>query len=331
LQYILLFKGDCTACSGVAEMVNDLAVGNLEARPASTPKIMTMLGDAGLASPTGPALLIVADGSVRMVSGWEMRRTLGSLIGWRKARTIARLAAAEWRARRSTATASTPTASTAAASTATKAGGFSRRGVVGAGFAGIIGAAIPWSTAAAATRSVRQEPALVKADEADVREAVKLDSVRRAVRTFGALSPAAYAVNSGQTKTLVLVHGRGEIVTLVDTTAGVAAKSTVLSMGIAPTEEVGIRFYSVDGFGLADLTRQGAKAVEDQRPDVVEAPDISKAELICFIGCVGETVSVTCAVACLGCIEGGIPAIWNCPYCLACAGPEAVKCAKRCF
>jgi hypothetical protein len=302
-------------------MVNGLAVEHLEARPGDAAEVIGMLSGAALPPPSGPALLIVTDADVRMVSGWEMRRTLGGLIGWRRARTIVRLATAEWRARRSRDADSLPP---------------SRRGIVRAGLVGLIGAAIiPWTASAASARTTAKAPDLVKADEADVQWALGLGAVQRAVRTWGVISTAAYTVTSGQEKVLVLVHGRGKIVTLVDISAGTSSNPTVLSLGIAPTKAPSLRFYTVDGAGIADLIQVGnqvkAVAVSVQRPDVATL-DISKHAIACFVACLSATVTVTCLYNCFGCVTGGaIGAIFDCPYCLLCAGPDGVKCAKHCF
>jgi hypothetical protein len=298
-------------------MVNDLAVEHFEARPGDAAEVIGILSGAGLPPPSGPALLIVTDANVRMVSGWGMRRTLGGLIGWRRARTIVRLATAEWRARHIRDVDSLPP---------------SRRGIVRAGLASLIGAAvIPWTASAASTRTTAKAPDLVKADEADVQWAIGLGAVQRAVRTWGAISTAAYTVTSGQEKVLVLIHGRGKIATLVDISVGTSSNPTVLSLGIAPTKAPGLRFYTVDGVGIVDLTRAGNQVKAVTVSDAVTL-DIPRHAIACFVACLSATVTVTCLYNCFGCVTGGaIGAILDCPYCLVCAGPDGVKCAKHCL
>jgi hypothetical protein len=106
-----------------------------------------------------------------------MRRNLAGLLGWRRARAIAHLAAAEWQAR------------------LTQAAGPdvpSRRGVVKAGLAGLAGIAgaviIPGKTLAS-SRPTAGSPALSIASQSDVQRALALGPVQTAIQTWGRSSP----------------------------------------------------------------------------------------------------------------------------------------------
>lgn len=324
MQYVLLFKGSCPACSEVAGMVNDLPVENLRAQAADSTEVAGILARAALPEPTGPVLLILAGDRVRMVSGWQMRRVLGRLIGWRRARTIVRLAAAEWRAR---------------LGKSATANGFTRRGIVRAGLAGLAGAAVvPATASVASARTAVSEPVMSIADQADVQRALKLPAVRTAIRSWGAVKPGAHLVTSGSEQVLVLVHGQGEIVSLVDNKA---ASPVVLGMGIAPGTAPGLRFYTPNGGAIADLTKSNGQIVASAASNHISpslatsstaSPAVSNNQVVCFIGCLGRNVSASCVLNCFGCVSGGITgAIIDCPQCGLCAGPHAISCAKECF
>src|SRR5215467_10799925 len=192
MRYILLFKGSCAVCSKVAGMVDDLSVENLEARSIESTEVRQILSGAGLETPGRPALLMTSDAGVRVVSGWEMRRHLAGLLGWRRARAIARLAAAEWHAR------------------LTQAAGPdvpSRRGAVKAGLAGIAGAAIIPGKALAASQPAASGPVLSIAGRSTVERALAASAVQTAIQTFGPVEPTVQVVTSGNQRVLMLVHG----------------------------------------------------------------------------------------------------------------------------
>jgi hypothetical protein len=316
MHYILLYKGSCAACSKVAEMVNDLTSTKLEARSADSAEVQGLISDGGLEAPKRPAMLMIGDGSVRIVAGWKMRLHLAGLLGWRQARAIVRLSAAEWRARL------TRTAGSAV---------LSRRGVVGAGLASIAGIAIIPQSASASSRPGTEGPVMGIADRADVERALAVEPVQRAIRTWGPVQTSAHEITSGNEKVLVLVHGRGDIVTLVDNSANIHSSRTVLSMGEAPTKTPGIRFYTVNGAAIADIT-QSNQQVKVAAAHNNATPDISPIAVNCFIACIGANASAGCVLNCFSCVTGGaVGAIIDCPQCLLCAGPDAVKCARLCF
>src|SRR5258708_6864065 len=99
MEYIILYAHDCSACSKVARMVQESSIPGLTARALQDPRIRHLLSEAGLQAPRGPALLMVDDAGVQMVTGWTMRWRLARVAGWRRSRAIVRLLAAEWRAR----------------------------------------------------------------------------------------------------------------------------------------------------------------------------------------------------------------------------------------
>jgi hypothetical protein len=224
MRYILLFKGSCAVCSKVAGMVDDLSVDNLEARSIESAEVRQILGGAGLETPGRPALLMTSDAGVRMVSGWEMRRNLAGLLGWRRARAIARLAAAEWHARLTQAAGSDVP---------------SRRGVVKAGLAGlagIAGAAVIPGKALAASQPAASGPVLSIAGRSTVERTLAVSAVQTAIQTFGPAEPTVQVVTSGKERVLVLAHAQSNVMTLVDDSASAPATPLSSAGGPRPTE-----------------------------------------------------------------------------------------------
>ena len=316
MRYILLFKGSCAVCSKIAGMVDDLSVENLEAQSIESTEVRQILSGAGLEAPGRPALLMTSDAGVRMVSGWEMRRSLAGLLGWRRARAIARLAAAEWHAR----------LTEAAGSDAP-----SRRGVVKAGLAGLAGVAgaviIP-GKALAASRPAAGRPALSIADPGDVQRALSFGPVQTAVRTWGPVQPSAQVVTSGNQRVLMLVHGQTDILTMADISASAGSDPTVLSMGKSPAGS-GLRFYTVSGAALGDLTvSNGQVTATAAAGDAI--PGVTAGQIARFLECIGAEAGPFCIENCIGCVSGGVVGvIIDCPQCAICAGPHAITCARR--
>jgi hypothetical protein len=328
MRYIILFQHSCDACSKVARMVRDISIDGLEARALSDPQVSELLSNARLEIPSRPALLVVDNDNVQMLSGWAMRRRLARVVGWRRSGTIARLLAAEWRAR-----------------LARSAGshGLSRRGVIGGALAGVAGwALIPGSTAGAAHEPSGSKTDLTLADPADVEKASAAASVQQAIRTWGPVEGDVYTVTRGGQPTLVLTHPRDGIFTFVDNSPGALRSGTpaALSMGRASTAAPAARYYSTGGIPLADLAVSGDHVTASPVSGIVldsfnaEAePDVSKAEIAIFIACIGENANATCWMNCITCVEtiATIAGIVPCAYCLACAGPYGITCAIRAF
>jgi hypothetical protein len=316
MRYILLFKGSCAVCSKVAGMVDDLSVDNLEARSIESAEIRQILSGAGLETPGRPALLMTSDAGVRMVSGWEMRRHLAGLLGWRRARAIGRLAAAEWRARLTQATGSDVP---------------SRRGVVKAGLAGlagIAGAAVIPGKALAASQPAASGPVLSIAGRSTVERALAVSAVQTAIQTFGPVEPTVQVVTSGNQRVLMLVHGQTDILTMADISASAGSDPTVLGMGKSPVG-AGLRFYTVSGAALGDLTTSnGQVTATAAASDPI--PDVTPGQILRFLECIGAHAGPACIENCIGCVTGGtFGVIIDCPQCAICAGPHAITCARR--
>lgn len=143
-KYVLLFDGDLAACSQVAREVERLAVTDLGVISLSHPLLTRALDDAGVELPKRPGLLVNDDSGLRVLHSWSMRKRLAAVVGWRNARALTQLLAAEWRARltREAAQSDTP-----------------RRRVVGAAVAGVAGLAIlPRGLATRAAGTSRAPP-----------------------------------------------------------------------------------------------------------------------------------------------------------------------------
>jgi hypothetical protein len=317
MRYIVLFQHSCRACSNVAKMVRDLEIAGLEARPLDDPEISARLSKARLPIPDRPSLMVVGEDDMRVLSGWGMRRRLAVLVGWRRSRAIVRLLAAEYRAR--LARAAQPDAP-------------SRRGVIGSAIAGLVGWAVLSRSAFDSPRP--EDGATTPADASDVRAALAAPSVQQAIRTWGPVEGTAYITRSGGQSTLALTHPGQGIVTFVDNSPGALRNRPVaLSMGLLPDAGGTIRYHTVGGVPLADVTASGDRvrvSAVDGGPDGPDRP--STAQMIIFWACIIEHATADCVIACQGCNPAGTLAEKvNCTKCLACAGPYAVKCGKRAF
>jgi len=321
---VLLFDGDCAACSRVARLVHDLAVTDLEVLGLRDDRVAAALAQAGLSTPDRPSLLVTDGDHVRILTGWSMRRRLASMLGWRHSRTIVRLLVSEWRARM-----------TRAADVA----GPSRRGFVGTATAGVVGLAmLPRSfTRRAASPQMTYAPA----SAADIERALASAPVRRAIQTWGPVEANVMEVKDGSERALVFTHHEGEnqVITFVDNSADARHGSPVcLSMAESPSANHGIRYYTVAGTPLADIAsgphgKAEVRAVS-QHHDAGEYGDITPDgfHLHCWLLCLQEfnvNLSPGCFQNCEECFQ--LISARACVLCAACAGgPKAIACAKRC-
>jgi hypothetical protein len=315
MRNILLFQGDCAACSKVARMVNDISHPDLETRSIDSPEVAEILAAVGFqAWPDRPSLLVVDDDKVEIRAGWAMRRRLARLIGGRRAATLTRLYLAEWEARISRTLDPVRT---------------SRRRIIRGALAGVGGLILLPGTASAAARSAKATSEMRLANEADVERALALAPIRTAVQTWGPVQSRVYQIGSGGERILALAHGKGDIVTFVKNFSAASVTPTTLSMGIAPTKNPALRLYQVNGAALVDVTQIGtAVKVTAVREPGVE-PDITPTE--CFVACIIAFSGEGCVANCLGCITGGFfTALVDCPQCVICAGRNFTTCKELC-
>jgi hypothetical protein len=327
MRYIVLYAGNCPACSKVARLVTNASVAGLEARSFEDPQVTGPLANEGLAVPDRPSLMVIGDTGVQVLSGWAMRRRLASVVGWRRSRTIVRLLAGEWRARLTK-----PAAAHAP----------SRRGVI----AGILAGAAGWAMAsgtANASPAAAGAPAMTPADAADAARVLKTASAQQAIRTWG---PAEQHVlqSGGSDPVLVLVHPDRDIYTFIDNSPGALSgnQPAAISVGMAPSAEHTLRYYILDGTPLADLNLSNGQATATPVPigtgggaSAEAVPQGVKAAAACFSVCVtGHTdPSEICFFHCAECttyIVGTPAQIAQCTLCIICAGKKGVMCYKAC-
>jgi predicted DCC family thiol-disulfide oxidoreductase YuxK len=326
MKYFVLYAANCPACSQVARLVTGASVAGLEARPFEDAEVTAALEAAGLATPDRPSLVVVDGTSVELLSGWAMRTRLARLVGWRRSRTIARLAAAEWRAR---------LAQQAAPRVP------SRRSVIGGALAGAAGWAITSGAARASAAAEGSAPAPTAASPTDAAKALRTAAAQRAVRAWGAAEPAVLELG-GANPVLVLSHPEHNVYTFIDNSPGSAAGSEPVGIcvGTIPGTEHDLRYYTVDGAALADLTVADGQlsatapgSAPAAEPALAVTPDLSKWQLACFVGCVGRKVNVFCVINCENCFYyavGTIARVAACTQCVICAGPSGVQCLKEC-
>lgn len=315
MKYIILYAHDCGACSKVARVVQESSIPGLTARALEDSHVGDLLSKAGLQAPGRPALLILGDAEISLVTGWAMRRRLARAVGWRRSGAIVRLLTAEWRAR-------------LARSAAPHS--LSRRGVIGTLAAGVIGWILP-SDAMQAPRGPKAAR-LRMADPDDVTKLLRTASAQQAIRTWGPAQAEVFEVTGSQ-PVLVLTHSRG-ILTFVDNSAGALRDIRPVALSIAPSlaEASGatMRYYSIDGVPLADIAANGRVTLSSaQSRTSITEPDIRipTAQLTCFVACLGSAVDGNCANNCVGCAHS----LMSCVSCAACAGPKGVACARQCF
>jgi hypothetical protein len=162
-------------------------------------------------------------------------------------------------------------------------------------------------------------------------------TAQRAAHAWGPADQQVLEVTGGGQPVLVLTHPDRDIYTFIDNSPGARSsrEPAAISIGATPTAEHALRYYTVDGAPLADLTVSGGQVtVSPVQPSPGEAvPDISKWQFACWIGCIGRKSNSTCLLACENCLtysSGGIARAANCTYCIICAGPNGVACLKEC-
>jgi hypothetical protein len=321
MRNIVLYAGSCPACSRVARLVTDASIADLEARPFDDPGVSESLAGAGLPTPDRPALVVIGDTDVQLLTGWAMRRHLAALVGWRRSGTIARLLAAEWRAR------------------LTRPAGLhapSRRGVIVGAVAGILGWAMSSGVANAATRSAESTPALKAASPADAARVLETAAAQRAIRAWGPAEQQVLETTGGGRQVLVLRHPDRDIYTIIDNSPEAqGGEPAAISVGAAPTAEHALRYYTVNGGALADLAiSDGHTTITPVQlsPGEVE-PDLSKIQFQCWLGCIGaSTTSPSCITSCESCVIGpnGLGKAIACALCIVCAGQNGVNCLYDC-
>jgi hypothetical protein len=321
MRNIVLYAGSCAACSRVARLVTDASIADLEARPFDDPRVSESLAGAGLPTPDRPALVVIGDADVLVLTGWAMRRRLAALVGWRRSGTIARLLAAESRARL-----------TRSAETYMP----SRRGIIGGAVAGIVGWAVTSSVAQASTTSAASTPALKAMSPAGAAKVLQTATAQRAVSTWGAAE--VLELSGGSNPVFMLVHSERDIYTFIDNSprARQASGPAAVSLSVAPGAGGTIRYYTVSGIALADLTvADGQATATPAQPTATAEPGIviNKVTLACFAACIGRPTSVACVDSCARCSEAqGTLAqrILACVPCVTCGGVNAVNCLYVC-
>jgi hypothetical protein len=318
MRYVILYADSCRACSEVARLATDTAITGLEARALEDPWVTESLSKAGLDTPDRPALLVMGDTGNQVLTGWPMRRRLAAVVGWRRSRTIVRLLVAERRAQ----------AVRSAASHVP-----SRRGVIGAALAGLTG----WAVTSGAAKAEVAAPAGAHtiADPATATTVLATPAARRAIRAWGPAEQQVLEI-SGSHPVFVLAHPEREVYTFVDNASGALRDGdpVAVSMGLAPTAERALRYYTVDGVALADVAvSDGQVTATPVAPDATQADSIKPWQIACFAACIGRRSGAQCIITCENCFYyavGTLARLIACSNCLVCAGPNGVPCLKEC-
>ena len=198
-------------------------------------------------------------------------------------------------------------------------------------------------TAFASARLGESKPGMTAADPAEARTALATLAGQRAIRTWGAVDQKAYEVRSGGRVTLMLTHARNRILTFIDISPGASQGSSpaAVSLGEALTADHAIRYYSVGGTPLADLTVSSGRVQASPAPrdavvpgSTVEVePAITPKQLACFVACIGRRAGAGCVQNCINCVAGIVyknPPPIPCAECTACAGQYGTACVGEC-
>lgn len=329
MRYIVLYAGNCPACSKVAQLVTNASVTGLEARSFEDLQVTGPLADAGLAVPDRPSLIVMGDNGIQVLSGWAMRRRLASVVGWRRSGTIVRLLAGEWQARL------TKPASARAPS---------RRGVVTGMLAGAASVA-GWGLASGAAKASTAAASTATATPADAARMLKTATAQHAIRTWG---PAEKQLlqSGGTDPALILYHPARDIYTFIDNSPGALSSNQPagISVGMAPSAELAMRYYTLDGAPLADLKVSNGHATVT--PVQVQAGTIAhgsaqvepmglKEAAACFSICLTGKVKPedACWNSCYNCsiyAVGTLAHTIACTQCVVCAGKYGLPCVKAC-
>jgi hypothetical protein len=328
MRYIVLYAASCPSCSEVAQMVRNTSIPGLEARTFEDPQVTEKLTDAGLITPDRPSLLVISDGGVQILSGWAMRKRLAGVVGWRRSSTIARLLAAEWRARLGRSAVSYMP---------------SRRGLIGSALAGVAAAAASSGAAGASTAPKEDAPVIKAVSPADAARVLETTSAQRAIRAWGPAESQVFEISGGSYPVFVLKHPEHEIYTFIDNSPGAlrSGDPAAVSLGVAPTAGHALRYYTASGVALADVAvsdgRVTASPVQ-QSPggpasDTEAVPDIKAWQIACFASCIGRKSGAPCILTCRSCFfdaTGTLAKMIACTNCFFCAGPNGVPCLKEC-
>jgi Bacterial regulatory proteins, luxR family len=219
----------------------------------------------------------------------------------------------------------------------------SRRGVIGGALAGAVGWALLPGSASASPRPGASKPAMTTADPADVRAALATTSGQRAVRTWGPVDAEAYRVSSDGRVNLMLTHKRDGVLTFIGISPDElrAGSPAAVSMAEVPGTKHAIRYFSVGGTPLADLTVADGRVIASAVPSGAVAPgraaevepDLSPKQIACFVACIGRRAGSGCISSCISCVTGIAlkhPNPVVCGECSVCAGSHGQECVVDC-
>ena len=96
------------------------------------------------------------------------------------------------------------------------------------------------------------------AGRAEVEQALATAPAQTAIRTWGPVSrEQVLQLSGGGPPVLVLAHPRRGILTFVDNSPGALRSGNPTAISLGPTAEHGLRYYTVTGVPVADLTVSG--------------------------------------------------------------------------
>jgi hypothetical protein len=150
--------------------------------------------------------------------------------------------------------------------------------------------------------------------------------------------------SGGSDPVLVLVHPDRDIYTFIDNSPGPLGgnQPAAISVGMAPSAEHAVRYYTVDGTPLADLkvsngqvTATPVQVGTGGGASGTLEPEGVKAAAACFSICLTGKANPAdvCFFHCEYCVTyavGSLAQIAQCTACLICAGKNGVTCYKDC-
>jgi len=191
------------------------------------------------------------------------------------------------------------------------------------------------------TPELKSTPAMKPAAPADAARVLETATAQRAVRAWGPVEQQVQEISGGSQPVFVLIHPERDIYTFIDNSPGALSgnEPAAVSLGVAPTAEHALRYYTADGVPLADLTVTNGRTIAtpvlprpgEAVPEIV--PGIPAWQIACFAGCIGRKSGAQCIITCEHCFYyavGTLARVIACSNCLVCAGPNGVPCLREC-
>lgn len=215
------------------------------------------------------------------------------------------------------------------------------RSSAGATGALLVGGATTASASSQHARADKAGTVLLYKGTWELKAVERSAEARVARRTFGTADWSRVARTTGdgsEPETLLVELGDTRDTVLVISDPATARETALVVRWTGTDSAAAMRWYRPDGELLADMAFEGTD-VTTKTPDGTQFRNgrLASEEVVtptgiddfafCFAACLGTT-AMGCVDDCLVC--GLTRSFFACARCIACAGPKAVTCARRC-